>query len=92
LGDVTLALRDDRLILEAGELSSELRPGESDDTGQTGYLLFDPPLSLLSELGATISVSENAGIPQVTLTLPGIQTLEQVYVFAPAGPSGTPTP
>jgi hypothetical protein len=92
LGDVTVALRDGRLILDAGELSSELRPGASRDTGPTVYLLFDPPLSLLSELGATLTFAEDAGTPQLTLTLPGIQTLEQVYVFAPAGSAGTPTP
>jgi hypothetical protein len=40
LGEVTLSLRGERLMLDAGELSSELRPPAD---GDAAYLLHDPP-------------------------------------------------
>src|SRR3712207_8121414 len=44
LGEVTLSLTKGRLMLDAGEFVSELRP-YADETGQLGYIMYDPPLA-----------------------------------------------
>jgi CubicO group peptidase (beta-lactamase class C family) len=94
LGEVSLSLRGDRLVLDVGELSTELRPRATDDAGSTAYLMHDPPLSLLSEGNvSTVRFERSAdGQPQVLLTIPRNQTgPERVYVFAPLTPDGTPS-
>ena len=93
LGEVTISLRGDRLVLDAGEISSELRPRAAGGTGDTAYLFHDPPLSLYSEAyGATVSFAGGAGAPRLTLTLPANPTgPEQRYVFAPLAPAATST-
>ena len=85
LGAVTLAMRGDRLVLDAGELRSALRP-RADATGDAVYLLVDPPLSLLSEGGVTLRFAGAAdGQPRLHLTMAANPTgPERVYVFAPA--------
>lgn len=86
LGAVTLSMRDDRLILDGGELSSALRP-RADTTGDDAvYLLIDPPLSLLSEGGVvTLRFTRAAdGQLRLHLTVAANQTgPRQDYVFAP---------
>jgi CubicO group peptidase (beta-lactamase class C family) len=84
LGEVSLSLRGDRLVLDAGELNSELRPLAAGGA-ETVYLLHDPPLSLFSEAyGATVSFSGGAQEPRMTITIPASVTgPEQVFVFTP---------
>jgi CubicO group peptidase (beta-lactamase class C family) len=84
LGEVRLSLRDDRLILDSGELSTELRP-LADRRGETVYLLHDPPLSLFSEAyGATVSFAGGANEPRMTIAVPAsITGSEQKFVFKP---------
>jgi CubicO group peptidase (beta-lactamase class C family) len=84
LGAVSLSLRGDRLVLDTGELSSELRP--LDDGGaQTVYLLHDPPLALFSQAyGATVRFTGGAQAPRMTITVPASVTgPEQEFVFTP---------
>jgi CubicO group peptidase (beta-lactamase class C family) len=85
LGEVSISMRGNRLVLDAGELSSELRP-LSDDGGETVYILHDPPLSLFSEAyGATVRFSGGGDAPQLTITVPAsITGPEQSYRFEPA--------
>jgi CubicO group peptidase (beta-lactamase class C family) len=84
LGEVSLSLRGDRLVLDVGELSSELRP-LADAGAETVYLLHDPPLSLFSEAyGATVRFTGGAQAPRLTITVPASVTgPEQEFVFTP---------
>jgi hypothetical protein len=84
LGEVSLSLRGDRLVLDAGELSSELRP-LADGGAQSVYLLHDPPLSLFSEAyGATVRFTGGTQAPRMTITVPAsITGSEQEFVFTP---------
>jgi CubicO group peptidase (beta-lactamase class C family) len=86
LKDVTVALQGDTLILDTGELSTELRSRESRAGSPTGYAMYDPPMWLLP---ATVTFEDGAdGRPRLILTLPGIEGLtseEQRYVFEPIG-------
>jgi beta-lactamase family protein len=84
LGEVDLSLRGDRLLLDAGELISELRP-LADGAAKTVDLLHDPPLSLSSEAyGATVSFGGGASEPRMTITVPASVTgPEQEFVFRP---------
>jgi hypothetical protein len=83
LGEVTIAWRRDRLVLDAGELVSELRARAVDGPSASLYLLHDPPLSFYSEAyGAQVSFTGGTGKPRVTLTIPDNPTgPEQTYVF-----------
>ena len=61
-----LSLRGDRLVLDAGEVGSELRPVAGGGAPAV-YLLHDPPLSLFSEIyGATVSFAGGADEPAST--------------------------
>ncbi len=94
LGEVSIALRGDRLVLDAGELYSELRPLQRNGAGPTSYLFYDPPLSLMSEgnLG-TVKFEGGDGQPQVLLSIPANTTgPERIYVFESLASDGTPTP
>ncbi len=84
LGAVSLSLRGDRLVLDAGELSSELRP-LADGGAPPVYLLHDPPLSLFSEAyGATVRFTGGAQAPRLTITVPASVTgPEEEFVFTP---------
>jgi len=84
LGNVSLSLRGDRLVLDLGELSSELRP-LADGGAKTAYLLHDPPLSLFSEVyGVTVTFSGGAQEPRMTITVPASVTgPEEEFVFTP---------
>jgi CubicO group peptidase (beta-lactamase class C family) len=92
LGEVTIVLRGGRLILDAGELSSELRP-RADGGGEVVYLLHDPPLSLFSEVyGATLTFTGAPEAPRLTLALPASVTgPAQTFVFAPVDTGGSPS-
>lgn len=79
LGDITLTLRENRLLLDAGEVSSELLPRVDDSTV---LLLADPPLSLFSEAyGATVTLGGDDAA-QVVMAIPAsITGPEQRFVF-----------
>jgi CubicO group peptidase (beta-lactamase class C family) len=84
LKDVTVSLEGDRLVLDTGELTTELRARESEAGHLAEYAMYDPPLSLLP---ATVAFENGAdGQRRLVLTLPGIPGLtseEQRYVFEP---------
>ena len=80
LGEVTLTLRDDRLLLDAGEVSSALRPPADDPAT---LLLADPPLSLFSEAyGARVTFGGDGGSDLVIAIPASITGPEQRFVFA----------
>ncbi len=82
LGDVTVSASEDRLLLDAGGHSTELKPRA--DGGRTPeYLLHDPPLSLFSDAyGATVRFSGGAEAPRLTISIPASVTgPEQEFVF-----------
>jgi CubicO group peptidase (beta-lactamase class C family) len=85
LGEVRITSRGDRLVLDAGELATELRARATDGPKASVYLLHDPPLSFYSEAyGATVCFTGGVNEPRVTLTIPGNPTgPEQTYVFEP---------
>jgi hypothetical protein len=84
LGNVTVALQGDRLVLDTGEMSTELRPRDSAPGRPVEYAMYDPPLSLFP---ATVTFEGDAhGRPRLILTLPdipGLTSQEQRYVFEP---------
>jgi CubicO group peptidase (beta-lactamase class C family) len=86
LGEVTLSLRDERLMLDAGELSSELRP-RAEGATRAAYLLHDPPLALFSwAYRATLTFSGGANAPRVTFSIPANPTgPAQEFVFERIG-------
>ncbi len=92
LGEVTVALRGDRLVLDTGEVNSELRPRADDGGGVTAYLLHDPPLSLYSEAyGVTVGFAGASDARRLTVTVPANVTgAEQIYTFEPIPVTGTP--
>jgi CubicO group peptidase (beta-lactamase class C family) len=85
-GEMIIALRDNRLVLDAGKLASELRRRAVDGPSASVYLLHDPPLSFYSEAyGATVSFAGGIDDPRVTLTIPRNPTGPvQTYVFEPS--------
>jgi CubicO group peptidase (beta-lactamase class C family) len=79
LGEVTLTLRNGHLLLDAGEVSSELRPLADDPTT---LLLVDPPLSLFSEAyGATVTLGDDDESELVMAIPASITGPEQRFVF-----------
>jgi CubicO group peptidase (beta-lactamase class C family) len=94
LGEVLLSLRGNRLVLDAGELSSELRPLKMDDAGATSFLFHDPPLSLISEGNfGRVRFEGGDSQPQVLLDIPANPTgPERTYVFESFASDSTPTP
>jgi CubicO group peptidase (beta-lactamase class C family) len=90
LGDVEVALRDGKLMLDAGEIRSEMRP-QLDEAGQVvGYVFVDPPLA-----GSTpVTFRQGAdGQPEVVAEVP-TESGPTTYVFTLVGPdlAATPTP
>jgi hypothetical protein len=81
LGEVNLSLRDGRLVLDAGELGSELRPRAEGGA----YVLYDPPLSLLSwAYRAALAFEGGADAPRAIFSVPANPTgPAQVFVFEP---------
>ena len=79
LGEVTLTKRNGHLLLDAGEVSSELRPLADDPAT---LLLVDPPLSLFSEAyGASVTFGDDAGSGLVIAIPASITGPEQRFVF-----------
>jgi CubicO group peptidase (beta-lactamase class C family) len=92
LGEATVALRGDRLVLTSAEVSSELRPRLDADGGATTYMLHDPPLSLYSEAyGVTVDFAGAPDALQLTVTVPANPTgAEEIYTFEMLPVTGTP--
>jgi CubicO group peptidase (beta-lactamase class C family) len=82
LGAVKLLLRNGRLVLDAGQVSSELRPAAGEGV-EPVYLLRDPPLSLFSAAyGVTITLTGAPQQPTIGLSVPASVTgPAQEFVF-----------
>jgi hypothetical protein len=63
LGDIALALTDGRLMLDAGEFVTELRPKRDDQGELEGYIQLDAPLQGL----VYKFVEDSAGAPVIEL-------------------------
>jgi hypothetical protein len=66
LGEVTLSLDGDRLIMDADEFQTELRPLKQMFPGFPGYLMFDPPLAGLQ---VDLRMLATDGEPQVVIAV-----------------------
>lgn len=75
LGEIALALADDRLMLDAGEFITELRPKLDSKGDLEGYIQMEPPLQGLVYKFAT----EDDGAPVVIL---GEGAIEYTFVRA----------
>jgi CubicO group peptidase (beta-lactamase class C family) len=90
LGDVEVALRDGKLVFDAGEIRSEMRP-QIDEAGQVvSYVFTDPPLA-----GPTPVTfrQDDDGRPEVVAVVEdegGATTY--VFTFMEPGLAATPTP
>jgi hypothetical protein len=90
----SVSLRGERLVLDAGELSSELRPLPTDGASPTTYLLHDPPLSLLSQgkVGTVHFEVGSGSESQMVLAIAANPTgPERDFVFEPLTSAGTPS-
>jgi hypothetical protein len=81
------------LVLDTGELTTELRP-LAHGGDETVYVLHDPPLSLFSEAyGATVSFAGGVEAPSMTIVAPASVTgPEQSYRFERREKSGDAPP
>ena len=66
LGEFTLVLREGRLIFDAGELRSELRPRVDSAGATTDYRMVDPPMAFPQALTVTVADGPD-GRPQAVL-------------------------
>jgi CubicO group peptidase (beta-lactamase class C family) len=94
LGVVSISMRGDRLVMDVGELSSELRPRQTDGQEAAVYLFHDPPLSLISEGNfGTVRFEGGDSQRRILLTIPANPTgPERIFVFEAIARDGTPTP
>ncbi len=91
LGEVELALRDGRLVFDAGEMRSELR-ALADEAGQVvAYLFTDPPLA---GRPAPVTLQQGAdGRPEVAVTVEGdTPEATQTYVLTLLASAAAATP
>ncbi len=90
LGEVELELRDGRLVFDAGEIRSELRP-RIDDAGQVvAYVFTDPPLA-----GAPVPVTLRQGTderPEIVATVQGDGEETYVFTLLESNTAATPLP
>jgi CubicO group peptidase (beta-lactamase class C family) len=87
LGEIELALRGGMLVLDGGEIRSEMRP-RVDEAGQVvGYVFTDSPLA--GPTPVTLRQSDD-GRPEVVVTVAG--EAEETYVFTFLGADLPPTP
>jgi hypothetical protein len=85
LGDVTLSLRDGKLILDAGEVRAELRPYKDGTGAETMYVAVDAPLA------GTTGITFSNGTGGNTLTLTDLLTGE-MYEFTAGTASANRSP
>jgi CubicO group peptidase (beta-lactamase class C family) len=91
LGSATLALREGKLIFDAGEHRSELRPRVGAGGTVSDYVFIDPPLGGFPP-EFSVTLDQDSGGPRIVVTVlanPG--EAEEVYLFAPVG-AATPVP
>lgn len=60
LGDVELRMDQQKLVVDAGEFASEVRPMKSEQTGELVYTTVDPPV-----LGAQLKLAKEEGQPVI---------------------------
>jgi hypothetical protein len=84
LGEISLELHEGTLILDGGEVRSELWPQRDEQGGVVGYVATDPPIA---PLPVTVRLGED-GAP--SLVIPNPAGGEE-YVFAAVG-EATPSP
>lgn len=92
LGEVALGLEDGMLVLEAGEVRSELQ-SLLDEEGQTAsYVFVDPPLNR-PDVSVTFG-EDGAGRPELVVTVPNRPPTGEAatYVFARLEPPAAATP
>ena len=88
LGEVEVTLRDGRLVFDAGEVRSEMRP-RLDEAGQVvGYVLMDPPLAGPAQV---MFDKSDDGRPEVVAEVPG-QEGPTTYIFTLPLQAATPAP
>jgi CubicO group peptidase (beta-lactamase class C family) len=90
LGEVELEIQNGRLVFDAGEIRSELRP-RMDDAGQVvAYFFTDPPLA-----GAPVPVTLRQGPdgrPEMEATVEGEGEETYVFTLLESSPVATPAP
>lgn len=79
LGEVTLTLDDGRLILDAGDIASELAAAQDEATGEPYYLTVTTPLD-----GLRVSLRDDNGTRTLVVHDPAPTDL---YVFTPLSPA-----
>ena len=82
LGPLALEMDGDRLVVDAGEFRSELRPAIGPRARPGGYLTIDPPVA-----GFTVLLRRNGPTPELVFIDPA-STDE--YVFRPSESLATP--
>ena len=95
LGDLTLALREGKLLLTVGGFQSALRPRRDADAPVTAYLPVDAPFCEggLSPTPMTFGLKLGAGHrPQVTLTIQDDDGQDLFYRYEPVGAAAAPAP
>jgi CubicO group peptidase (beta-lactamase class C family) len=88
LGEIELTLRDGALVLNTGELRTELLPLADEAGTIVGYMMVDPPLA-----GAPIAISLAQGAdarPEITAEVIG--DAAETYVFTVLEPAAGATP
>lgn len=83
LGEVVLRLQDGELVLDSGEIRSELRAVVGEDGQIAGYLFIDPPLNRPDVL---VILQEGAdGTPEIVVSVPDADPAiaPVTYVFTP---------
>jgi hypothetical protein len=92
LGEVTLALREGKLVFDIDEHRSELRPLIGADGTVTDYLPVDPPLASFPPELPVVLEQNASGEPRLVLTAKGGPgETDLIYPFAPVGAT-TPAP
>jgi CubicO group peptidase (beta-lactamase class C family) len=93
LGPVTLAVRADTFLINAGGFRSELRPLLDDDGAVTGYVLMDPPLGGYPPQATLTFEQGTDSQPRMVLTAPiDPGEADLVYTFDLVDAMATPTP
>lgn len=93
LGEVTVSLQGDALVLDTGEVTTTLSPLAGTDADTPVYLFHDPPLSLYAEAyGVSVSFAGAPDAPQLVITVPSNVTgAQEEMVFRRVDTSATPT-
>jgi CubicO group peptidase (beta-lactamase class C family) len=89
LGEVEVALRDGKLVFDAGEIRSEMRP-QVDEAGQVvGYVFTDPPLA--GPTPVTFRQGDDGRSEVVAVVEDEVGPTTYVFTFVEPGLAATPT-